>query len=64
MITSHDSSEISLKIIESSAPPQVQAALIELLDWEKKRLEKDRFQYKADYKKILSRHVLADETRI
>lgn len=61
MKTSHDSSEINLRIVESSASAQVQATLIELLDWEKKRLEKDRLHYKADYKKILSRHVQAEE---
>ena len=52
-----DSSEITLKILDAECSDDVKAALIELLDWEKKRLDKEQYRYKEDYKRLLSKHV-------
>lgn len=52
-----DSSEINLKILDADYPDEIKAALIELLDWEKKRLDKDHPRYKDDYRKVLAKHV-------
>lgn len=57
-----DSSEINLKIIDAEYSDDIKATLIELLDWEKKRLDKDHLRYKEDYRKVLSKHVSTEVT--
>lgn len=57
MSTLGDSSEITIKILEADCSDGVKAALVELLDWEKKRLDKEQYRYKDDYKRLLSKHV-------
>lgn len=52
-----DSSEVALKILDADCSDDVKTALIELLDWEKKRLDKEQYRYKEDYKRLLSKHV-------
>ena len=52
-----DSSEIYLKILDAACDDAVKAALIDLLDWEKTRLDQQRSRYKEDYRKVLSKHV-------
>ena len=60
MNTISDSSEINLKILDADYSDAIKATLIELLDWEKKRLDKERLRYKEDYRKVLSKHVSSE----